>query len=135
MASWREIERVRKDPRAFRGVAKSLLNLPRADFTDWEVDFLEGMLRQVDEQGLTTRQSEKLLQIRDDSEFITEFRGFSVRLLLRQCYDARLDLSEEDEEWITRLFERNQASLRRRHIGHLIRCAHELYIVDEDVGA
>jgi len=135
MASWREIERVRKDPGAVQGIAKRLLKLPRADFTDWEVDFLEGMARHVDKQGLTTRQSEKLLQIRDDSEFITEFRGFSVGLLLRKCYDARLDLSEGDEEWITQLFERNQDAIRRRHIGHLMRCAHELYLIDEDVAA
>jgi hypothetical protein len=132
MASWREIERIRNDPRAARDIARYLLKLPRGDFTDWEIDFLESVARRSVDDELTTRQSEKLLQIRDDAEFIAEYRGFGVGMLLRKCFEARLDLSEDDEDWIVRMSEKNQASIRRKHVGRLMRCSRELKIVEEE---
>jgi hypothetical protein len=138
MASWAEIERVRKDPTAVRRLAKFLLNLLKlshVEFTDWEIDFLEGMARRDAEQELTTRQSEKLLQIRDDAEVISEFRGFSVRSLLRRCHDARLDLAEGDEEWVVEMFERSQSTIKRKQVGRLMRCARELQIIEDDLAA
>ena len=84
---------------------------------------------------LTTRQAEKLLQIRDDAAFMTEFLGFSVRLLLKGCWEGRLDLSEADEEWIGRMRERRQDAIERRYIGRLLRCARELNLIEEEVAA
>jgi hypothetical protein len=135
MASWREIERVRKDPQAVRTMAKSLLKLPRIDFTDWEIDFLESMARYYGADELTARQGEKLVQIRDDAEVISEFRGFSVRLLLKGCWEARLDLSEADEEWIGEMRERCGHAIARRYVGRLMRCARELNLIEEEVAA
>jgi hypothetical protein len=70
------------------------------DLTDWEKDFLVSINRQSEKDEFTTRQSEKLAQIRDDYELVTKLPGnFSVEIVLRKCYEARLDLSEPDEEW------------------------------------
>jgi len=135
MASWREIDRVRKDAVAVRDISKRLLSLSRADFTDWEIDFLQSTARHREEADLTTRQSEKLLQIRDDAEFITEFFGFSVKILLKRCHGARLDLAEDDEEWILQRFEKNETSIKRKQIGRLIKCARILNLIEHEVAA
>jgi hypothetical protein len=100
MASWREIDRVRKDPQAAADIARRLLSLPASEFTDWELEFLRSIRQQRNIEQFTTRQAEKLLQIRDDIEEVTEVLGFSVRLLLKGCVEARLDLSDGDEEWV-----------------------------------
>ncbi len=88
----------------------------------------------VNPKEFTTRQSEKLLQVRDDNEFVTKCHdGFSVPLLLRRCREARLDLSESDEAWIEGFFERsNGISMKRKHVGRLLRCARELHIIEEE---
>ena len=80
MTSWREIDRVRKDPQAGAGIAKRLLSLPGSEFTDWELEFLRSIRRLRNIEEFTTRQAEKLLQIRDDIEEVNEVLGSSVRL-------------------------------------------------------
>lgn len=132
MASWREIDRVRKDTNGARELAKRLLKIYPGELTDWEKDFLESITNYTELFEFTTRQSEKLLEIRDDAEPATQYRGFSVAVLLKQCCEARLDLSEADAQWVVELCERSTASIRRKHIGRLIRCARELNIIDED---
>jgi hypothetical protein len=137
MASWREIDRIRKDPVAVRRVAKTLIAMRRddTDFTEWEMIFLQQRAAQPDGEELTTRQAEKLLQIRDDYELLTEYRRFSVKILLQGCYDARLDLNEDDEEWVVKIRERNSLAIRRKHIGRLMRLARQLYLVEEHEAA
>ena len=132
MVSWREIVRVRKDTNGARELAKRLLKIYPGEFTDWEKDFLESITNYTELFAFTTRQSEKLIEIRDDAEPIAQYRGFSVAVLVKQCFEARLDLSDADAQWIVELCERSTASIKRKHIGRLIRCARELTIIDED---
>jgi hypothetical protein len=134
MASWQEIDRIRKDPKKFRALAARLL-APISELTEWEKDFLDSIKIQTDKDEFTTRQSEKLLQIRDEYGDITELSGgFSVRAILRGCRDARLDLSEDDEEWILQRFEESQTIIRRKHAGRLRRCARQLRLIEDDYG-
>ena len=65
MQNYREIDRVRKDSVAVRSLAKRPLAIPNHDWTGWEVDFLEGMTRHHGPDPLTTRQGEKLMELRD----------------------------------------------------------------------
>jgi hypothetical protein len=132
VASFKEIDRVRKDPTAFRDIATLLLKFFRADLTDWETDFLQSVARSQWEE-LTTRQSEKLLQIRDDMQEVSEVLGFSVKLLLKGLVDARLDLSEDDEAWVVRSDERDPTSIKRKWRGRLLRCSRQLYLIDIDL--
>jgi hypothetical protein len=60
MQDYKEIDRIRKDLVAVRSLAKRLLNLPHADWNDWEIDFLQHMGRHKGPDPITTRQGEKL---------------------------------------------------------------------------
>jgi hypothetical protein len=132
MASWREIDRVRKDPQRAADIAKRLLSLPASELSDWELDFLRSIRRLGNVEEFTTRQAEKLLQIRDDIQEVTEVLSFSVELLLKRCFEARLDLSEADEEWVVGRFQTSPRKIRRKHVGRLMRCARELNLVEEE---
>lgn len=128
MASWKEIERFRKDTKAVRLLAEALLKIDTTREHPWETDFLVSMRTWHGE--LTTRQSEKLLQIRDGLETVTVFRGFSVKALLAGCHLARLDLVEDDEAWIVRCRAKSESSILRRHVGRLMRCASQLNLIE-----
>jgi hypothetical protein len=128
VTSWREIERLRKNPAEFRAVAQQLLKLP--ELTEWETTFLESMSLRIHDD-FTTRQGEKLLEIRDAAQEIESIHKFSVKSLMRGCHEARADLSEDDEEWIARLWERNRMTIKRRDSGRLLRCARQLSVIDD----
>jgi hypothetical protein len=128
MTDWKEINRISKDPGAVRILAKSLLRMPDAARSDWEVDFLEHMSRRQD--PLTTLQAEKLIQIRDDAQFFSTYDGFSVATLIERCWAARFDLnSDEDITFIERL--KGRASIRKRDVGRLFRCCREVFILEK----
>jgi hypothetical protein len=119
-------------PAGCRWYCQAVVIAPASEFSDWELEFLRSIqqLRNVEE--FSTRQVEKLLQIRDDIQEVTETLGFSVRLLLKGCVDARLDLSESDEEWVLARSRVSSSSIRRKHVGRLMRCARELNLVEEE---
>jgi hypothetical protein len=133
MASWREIERVRKDANAARELAQRLLKIYPGDLTDWEADFLRSITSYRELFEFTTRQAEKLLEIRDDAQPVRDCRGFSVATLIRQCHAARLDLTEADAQWIADLYRQGGDAIKRRHLGRLMACARELSIIEDDV--
>lgn len=127
MVAWSEIEQIRKDPDGVRGMARRLSALGSdGGLTDWEADFLENLQRQKNLEEYSTRQAEKLLEIRGDIELVEECRGFSVRRLISECFEGRLELSEDDEAWIVELKSEGSSRIRRRHIGRLLRCAREV---------
>jgi hypothetical protein len=162
MASWQEIDRLRKQPAAYRGLAERLLKI-FAELTEWECTFLDSISRRgideittrqsqkllqirdiqsarksrshsnpPDDTELTTRQAEKLFQIRDDYELLTELHGFSVKIILHQCYEARLDLPESAEARIIKMYETSPTSVRRKDARFLIWCARRLYLIEEE---
>jgi hypothetical protein len=135
MASWKEIDRIRKDAAGARALAGRLMKIYPGEFTEWELTFLQSISDNTDLDDFTTRQVEKLLQIRDDAEHVTEYRKSNIAMLIKKCHEARLDLSEADEEWIAGLYERSGGSIRRKNVGRLFRCARELNIIEEDVAA
>jgi hypothetical protein len=133
MASWREIDRIRKNLKEVRAIALRLLKLYGAELTDWETSFLESIVRDdPDVEELTTRQAEKLVEIRDGVELISEYRGFSVRILLEKILLARLDLSENDEDWIVARCARSTSFIARKHASKMLHLAYQLDLVDAD---
>lgn len=134
MASWSEIERIRKDTAAARSIARLLFASEREALTEWEAGFIESLIGYVDDE-LTTRQVEKLLEVRDSLVLVAEHRGFSISRLLRNCYEARLDLSEDDEGWIVELYATGHHSIRRGQVVRLMRCARQLGLIDESSAA
>lgn len=133
MPSWKEIDRIRKDPKGFCALAKGLRTQFAENLTDWEKDFLDDVVGRRGKEEFTTRQSEKLLQIRDDYTSLSELPGgFSVGIVLKECKEARLDLSEDDEQWISQSYERSPTTIRRKNAGRLMRCARKLHIIEQE---
>lgn len=125
MTNWREIEKYKHDP---GDLAKLLLKT--AVLTDWEEPFLEKMA--VHQGELSTRQAEKLLEIRDDNLWVGEIRGFSVRLLLKACWEGRHDLhTTQDFDFIEKLKARGEDRARYREARHLLDCARDLHVIDD----
>lgn len=126
MATEPEIHRVRNDPGEARAISKFLLGVYQPVLTDWEADFLEDVMSKKFEDGLSYRQAEKLLQIRDDCHSVTHHRGLSLKILLQRCWEGRGDLSETNEDFIARLCSRNSDRVRSRDLPRLLACAHQL---------
>jgi hypothetical protein len=155
MALWSEIDRIRKDPKGFRALAKGMLAYGDA-LTDWERDFLSSIQNQHDKEftnrqsekllqirasvrnrhdkeEFTTRQSEKLLQIRDDYEMVTKLPlGLSVKLVLAQCVEGRIDLPEDFAQWVLKRHANNPTSIRRKDISLLMKCGRLVGAVDPE---
>ncbi len=130
MPNWKEISRIAKDPGAVRLLAKSLLRMSEMEWNVWEVAFLENMSTQ--QEPLTTRQSEKLLEIRDAAQYFSAYDGFNIDTLIGTCWMARLDLNDEDDiAFIERLKESGAKSIRRRQVKRLFRCCRELSILEQ----
>ena len=134
MQDYKEIDRIRKNLVALRSLAKRLLDLPRADWNDWELDFLQHMARHKGPDPITTRQCEKLLELRDDAEYYSSVRGFSVQSLINNCWLARDGLdSEDDRKFIEHLEETGCSSVKRRELSKLLACARQLGEIEQYV--
>jgi hypothetical protein len=127
MASWHEIERVRKNPKTFRPLAAHLLNLPDGNW--WE--YAERFLRDVSKyphSELNTRQAEFLLKLRDDKA--THFKignAFSVAILIERCFQARFDLDDDrDIEFVESLHKSGRTFVTGRQLGWFIRICKQL---------
>jgi len=99
LASWIEIDRVRKDPKVFRTLAGHLL--ADADYarerSEFATEFLQSISRSESDE-LTARQGEILLELRNEGQ--RHFRigdGLSVEILIGKCFLARLDLRHDDD--------------------------------------
>jgi hypothetical protein len=161
MASHREMHAVSSDPAKVRNLALGLLALAKTAenvFTEWELTFLKDIAEQSAEVmalsrkerqefkfskeraeallalrdfRLTTLQAEKLFEIRDAAELFRDIGGISVRNLIIRCYEARLDLGEDDEEFIERLWRSGVGEVRRGDLFRLKRCSKQLGELEE----
>lgn len=138
MASWREIDRIRKDPTAMRALAAYLLKLPRVELTEWEIKFLESISSEHTTEEFTTRQAEKLMQIREDSEEVSEIGPrLSVKILIEDCKLGYLDIAAVDEdkaEWI-KAFPAGTSRIKRKYTGRLLNCARILRNAEDEDAA
>jgi len=129
MASWIEIDRVRKDPKVFKPLASHLL--ADADYaktrSDFATDFLETISRYKSDE-LTTRQGEILLELRDEAKVYFKIGdGLSVEILMGKCFLARLDLSSDDDvERIETLKASSRTFVTGKEIGWFKRICGEL---------
>ena len=122
MANYRDINALSKAPNKVRSTAQYLLTLSDADWSDWELDFLENMTTCID--VLSTRQAEKLVELRDDAVRFTSASGFRFSTMIDKCWRNRLELdSDEDCEFLERLKRSGETALRRRDAFRLRRIA------------
>lgn len=122
MANYRDNDALAKDIERVRRTATFLLNLPDAEWSDWELDFLEGMAECS--RVLSTRQAEKLAELRDDAIRYISASGFKLATIIDRCWRNRYDLDDQDDvEFIERLKARGETALRRGAALHLRDCA------------
>ena len=123
MTDYRKINALQRDPERARRLAQFLLALQDIEWTDWELDFLQNMALRGSDNDITTRQAEKLVELKDASVWHEKVEGFSLRLLIKSCNDMRHLLGENDEKFVVRLKNEGAVKLRRRDAARLIRCA------------
>jgi hypothetical protein len=124
MADYREIIEIQKDPARARSVAQFLSTLDDMEWTDWELDFLASIGSRREE--LSTRQGEKLIELRDESVWYTAVDGFSLRTLIDRCHLYRDELADHDAVFIERRRASGATRLRRKDARRLLRCARTL---------
>jgi hypothetical protein len=125
MASWIEIDRVRKDTAAFKALAMRLI----ADATFERSEFADAFLQDISNykrNELTTRQAEVLLGLRDEAEIHFNIRGLSVAKLIDVCHQNRLDLDEGDQDRIGRLKAEGRRYVRGNEMGWFKRICKQL---------
>jgi hypothetical protein len=129
MASWIEIDRVRKDPKAFKLLASHLL--ADADYarerSEFATDFLEN-ISQSEVEELTTRQGEILLELRDEGRrYVRIGDNLSVVALIEKIYYARLDLGNDDDiAFIVALWTSGRKFIAGKQLRRFLRIKDEL---------
>jgi len=127
MASYKELLALGRDPVRVRAVARRLL-ASAEDWTEWERDFLEGLVAEYGSAALTTHQRQKLAELRDGAEYVSTIEGFDVVHLIDKCWPRRLDLDYEDDIAFIEQ-ERGSTSIKRRHVERLLRCCRKLGVI------
>lgn len=117
MASYREMDAVGRDPSRVRVIAKTLLQTPDHQWSDWEIDFLERMAAATPNR-LSTRQAEVLFELKEEVDLYSEIRGIKVTALLKKAYDGRADLDDGDDDWVAQKYQSGVTKLR---LGDLMR--------------
>jgi hypothetical protein len=130
MATYREMHKLSQNPGAVTMLAGYLRKLDTVAWTDWELDFLDSMASRSSSEPISTRQGEVLAQLNDNAKSYTSLEGLSIASLVRDCWQARVDLSEDDEAFIVGLTENRVTSLKRRQALRLLACARQLELID-----
>jgi hypothetical protein len=130
MPSYKEMHELARNPVKVRTLARRLL-VTQEDRTDWEHDFLESLAAHYGPEALSTRQCEKLIELRDGAEHVyTTFEGFSVATLIEGCILARLDMDYDDDiNFIEGL--KGARSIKRRQLGSLLRCCRRFGVIED----
>jgi hypothetical protein len=132
MSDYREILDIQKNPERARSMAQFLSTLDDMEWTDWELDFLAGIgARKGD---LSTRQGEKLIELRDEATWYAAVDGFSLKALIERCHLLRDELAEPDAGFIERLRAFGATLLRRKDARRLLRCARALGEIEPHQG-
>jgi hypothetical protein len=121
--------RVANDPVAVRTIAARLLGLPKQEWSDWEIDFLHNMAEYEGPESLSMRRREILFELRDDAEYITRYRGLSIRILNDRCIERRDELEPADEALIVSL--KGKEAIQRRRLGRFLRCCRKLGEIED----
>jgi hypothetical protein len=130
MASYKEMLALGRDPVRVRAAARRLL-ASAEDWTEWERDFLEGLVAEYGSDALSTRQREKLVELRNGAEYVSKVEELDVVSLIDKCWLRRLDLDYEDDIAFIEQ-ERGSSSIKRRHVERLLRCCRKLGVMIAD---
>jgi hypothetical protein len=133
VATEREISRIRHDQVEWRGLVRRLLGYAeKHDLEHRHMGLLESLNDRFYQDELSYRQAEWLLDIRDDTNFVSEYRGASLKFLLRSAFENRFGLDDEDDvAWVEELWRRQEATLRKRDVRKLHALVSALGLFDD----
>lgn len=111
---------------------KRLLEIADQDgVDDRHLVIIESLNAQTERVELSRRQAEWLLDARDDSEFVTTYFNFSIKIVLKECYENRFGIDDEDDhKWIEKVHSARLARLRKKDARKLFAIAVVLGVVD-----
>jgi hypothetical protein len=132
MTSYREVVEIQKDVARARSLAQALSKLDDAAWTDWELDFLDSIAAR--RTGLTTRQGEKLIELRDAATWYSAVDGFCLKTLIDRCYLLREELDEGNAGFIKHLTASAATRLRRKDARRVLACARTLGEIEPHQG-
>jgi hypothetical protein len=72
-----------------------LLNDPTFERSEFVDGFFENIMEWKCNE-LPTRQGEILLELRDEAEIHVSYKGLSIPIMIRKCFDSRFELDESD---------------------------------------
>jgi hypothetical protein len=122
MIDYRELDALAKDPGRASLTATMLLTLADADWNEWEVDFLENL--STWKTPLSTRQAEKLIELRDAGVLYDKIDGFSLKTLIDKLWIYRHELA--DGSFIEHLKASGAVKLRKRQALKLLAYARQI---------
>lgn len=123
MPSERELHDLARNAAAVRALARSLV-AKTADFSEFEADFLGDKTSWSDDRTLSHRQAEVLLEIRDDYQLVSDYRGISVARIISECWLSRDAFEDRDIAFLRTLLGKTQ--ILRKFLWRLLRCAREV---------
>jgi hypothetical protein len=130
MINYRELDALTKDPRRASLTAAMLLSLDNADWNEWEVDFLENLSTWT--APLSTRQAEKLIELRDAGVLYDKIDGFSLKTLIDKLWIYRHELADAD--FIHHLKASGTVKLRKRQALKLLAYARQIGEIEPHQG-
>ena len=130
MSDYRELDALAKDPQRASLTAAMLLALKDADWNDWEADFLENL--STWKTPLSTRQAEKLIELRDAGILYEKIDGFSLKTLIDKLWTNRDELTDRD--FIDQLKASGAVKLRRRQALKLLAYARQIGEIEPHQG-
>jgi hypothetical protein len=122
MIDYRELDALAKDPRRASLTATMLLTLEDADWNEWEIDFLENLSSW--KTPLSTRQAEKLIELRDVGVLYDKIDGFALKALIDKLWTYRHELA--DASFIEHLKASRAVKLRKRQALKLLAYARQI---------
>jgi hypothetical protein len=130
MIDYRELDALAKDPRRASLTAAMLLTLQDADWNEWEADFLENL--STWKTPLSTRQAEKLIELRDAAVLFAKIDGFSLKALIDKLWTYRDELADPD--FIAQLKTSGAVKLRKRQALKLLAYARQVGEIEPHQG-
>jgi hypothetical protein len=130
MIDYRELDALAKDPQRASRTAAMLLTLQDADWNEWETDFLENL--STWKSPLSTRQAEKLIELRDAGVLFDKIDGFSLKALIDKLWIYRHELADSD--FIGQLKAGGTVKLRKRQALKLLAYARQIGEIEPHQG-
>jgi hypothetical protein len=121
------------DPARFRDKVIVLYRLEHHDWTDWELDWFEAMLRRPVSYKHSDKEQSKLIELHGFSATCSAYDGRRVRELVDIGYRLRFDLHETDQDFLVNLKEKWRANfLRIRQLRRLVHLLADMGELDKE---